>query len=101
MSWSILTDADVTANDTWYKILSPQKTVRVCQECYWPPKTLFKDILKRETTGRKFESPKRKSWNDAEILAWYKGIRTCPIEIHYDYPDYGFTISTTSLILDE
>lgn len=99
-AWSAITRVDITANDTWYKFISAQRAVKCCRDCYWPKKTLFKDILKRETTGHKFKSPKRKSWNDAEILTWYSGIRSCPALAPDEgvYLDQGFVISTTSLM---
>jgi hypothetical protein len=86
----------------WFKILSPSKTVRVCRDCFIPPKHSSRDILKRETTGFKLKGPVRKTWNDAEIWAWYNGIRTCP-QTFYDIEDpfmsnYGFVIKSEGLI---
>jgi len=102
LAWTCLTNVDVTANDTWFKILNVNKTVRLCRECYRPPKTSLKDILKRETSGLKLKGPARKTWNDAEIWAWYNGIRTCP-QSFYDIENpfvanTGFFIRTDGLI---
>jgi hypothetical protein len=102
LAWSSLTDVNVTANDTWFKIQNVNKTVRLCRDCYRPPKTSLKDILKRETSGLKLKGPPRKAWNDAEMWAWYNGIRTCP-QSFYDIENpfitnNGFIIKYEGLI---
>ena len=78
LAWLALTHVDVTANDTWFKILSVNKTVRLCRDCFKKPTISLKDILKRETSGLKIKGPARKTWNGCEIWEWYNGIRTCP-----------------------
>jgi hypothetical protein len=59
----------------------------------------LKDILKRETSGLKLKVPARKTWNDAEIWAWYNGIRTCP-QSFYDIEN-PFVANTGFIIKSE
>jgi hypothetical protein len=96
LAWSAYTDVDVSANDSWYKILNFKKTVKLCRDCFYATKPSFREILKRETTGLRLESPKRKSWNDMEIWKWYNGITTCPVSFYdmfdHEYPYAGFAI---------
>lgn len=99
IAWTCLTRVDVTANDTWFKIVNVNKTVRLCYDCYHPPKTSLKDILKRDASGLKIKGPPRKTWNDAEMWAWYNGIRTCPRDVECEFlPDTGFIIQADDLI---
>lgn len=77
-AWAYLTDVDVTANDAWYKILSPHKTVRTCHDCFVRPKFSLKDVLARETGKVSFKLPPRKTWNSQEIYDWYTKMKTCP-----------------------
>jgi len=79
-TWAYLTDVDVTANDAIYKILSPNRTVRTCRDCFFPPKFSSKDLLARETGQRvRFKVPPRKTWNSQEIYDWYTQMKTCPL----------------------
>ena len=102
LAWSSLTDVNVTANDTWFKIQNVNKTIRLCRDCYQVPKTSLRGIILRETKSLKQKSPPRKTWNDAEIWAWYNGIRTCPhtfFELENPFiADSGFVIKSEGLI---
>ena len=79
-AWAYLTDVDVTANDAIYKILSPNRTVRTCRDCFFPPKFSSKDLLARETGQKvRFKVPPRKTWNSQEIYDWYTKMKACPL----------------------
>lgn len=101
LAWSSITNVNVSANDRWLKILGPAKTVRMCGGCYFTqPKISPKDLILRETTGAKLvnNSPPRKTWNDAEMIDWFKRIPQCPIawgdipQKDRRYPFFGFII---------
>jgi len=101
LAWSCLTNINVSANDSWLKILSPNQTVRMCGDCYFiKPKISPKELVLRETTGSKLvnNSPPRKTWNDREMLDWFKSVPLCPIawgdipEKDRFFPVMGFMI---------
>jgi len=101
LAWSSLTNVNVSSNDSWLKILSPCKTVRLCGDCYFfKPKISPKGLISRETTGSKLvdNCPPRKTWNDREMIEWFRRVPSCPIawgdipEKDRRYPVMGFII---------
>lgn len=101
MTWGCLTHVNVVSNDCLYKFASPHKVVRMCHDCYnLKPKVSLGKLILRETQGSKLkiDIPPRKTWNDAELCDWYKGITTSPMsweELPQEfkiYPVNGFII---------
>lgn len=106
VTWSCICPIDVTANDRWLRILSYNKTVPVCRDCYKLKyyKTNFKGLLDREITGKsQFKKPIRLAKTDNDLLGWQKYMdlynRQPDALTFYDLdmpylPDYGPGIVT-------
>jgi len=100
LAWSNLTNINIISNDCMYKFLGPHKVVRMCLDCFaFKPKISLGGLVSRETGSKlRIDVPPRKTWNDVEILHWYKEMKNCPLswsELPPElkkYPVYGLII---------
>ena len=96
ITWCNLNPIDVSANDSWYRILGPNRTVRVCGGCHLLKyyKTNIKQLFKREVTGKhRLKEPFKRAVGADILQGWfghlmrYNGEFDYEIEVPWNCPE--------------
>lgn len=88
--WDHVNPIDTQSNDMHYRILSPNKTVRTCLDCFeFTRQKFFYKLLNREITGRPIKKPERTALSADELYEWMKSL--------FEYVKQGDRVTYESL----